>query len=53
MDSSTLDDLTVTTDSTVAVNDIVIIEGKLELDKDYGYGYVYPIILEDAKLTKD
>lgn len=53
MDSSTLDDLTVTTDSTVAINDIVIIEGKLELDKDYGYGYVYPIILEDAKLTKD
>jgi hypothetical protein len=52
-DSSTPDDLTVTTDGTAAINDIVIIEGKLELDKDYGYGYKYPIILEDAKLTKE
>lgn len=52
-DSSTLDDLTVTTDSTVAIDDVVIIEGKLELDKDYGYGYVYPVILEDTKITKN
>jgi len=52
-DSSTPDDLTVTTDGTAAINDIVIVEGKLELDKDYGYGYKYPIILEDAKLTKE
>ena len=52
-DSSTPDDLTVTTDGTAAINDIVIIEGKLELDKDYGYGYKYPIILEDAKLTQE
>lgn len=52
-DSSTPDDLTITTDGTVAINDIVIIEGKLGLDKDYGYGYKYPIILEDAKLTKE
>ena len=51
-DSSTLDDLTVITDSTVAIDDVVILEGKLELDKDYGYGYVYPVILEDAKITK-
>jgi len=52
-DSSTLDDLTVTTDSAVAVDDVVIIEGKLELDKDYGYGYVYPVILEDAEIKKE
>ena len=52
-DSSTLDDLTVTADSTVAIDDVVIIEGKLELDKDYGYGYVYPVILKDAKITKE
>lgn len=51
-DSSTLDDLTVTTDSTVEIDDVVIIEGKLELDKDYGYGYVYSVIMEDAKITK-
>ena len=52
-DSSTLDDLTATSDSTVAIDDVVILEGKLELDKDYGYGYVYPVILEDAKITKN
>ena len=52
-DSSTRDDLTVTTASTAAVDDILVIEGKLELDKDYGYGYVYPVILEDAKITKE
>ncbi|MCW9024313.1 MAG: DNA-binding protein [Gammaproteobacteria bacterium] len=52
-DSSTLDDLTVTTDDTVAVDDIVIIEGKLKLDKDYSYGYVYPVIVEDATVIKE
>lgn len=52
-DSSTLADLTVITKSTVAIDDVVVLEGKLELDKDYGYGYVYPVILEDAKITKN
>jgi len=51
-DSST-DDLTITTDSRVEVGDIVVISGKLELDKDFGYGYVYPVIVEDAKVTKE
>jgi len=50
---SSAGDLTVTTDATVAINDVVIIEGELELDKDYGSGYVYPVILEDAKITKE
>jgi len=31
----------------------VIIEGKLALDKDFGYGYVYPLIVEDASVTKE
>ncbi len=52
-DSSTADDLTVTTDSTVAIDDIVVVEGKLTLDKDYSYGYFYPVLLEDAKITKE
>ena len=52
-DSSTLDDLTVTSQDTVAVGDIVISEGKLELDKDYNYGYFYPVILEGATVTKE
>ncbi|MGB5602697.1 MAG: hypothetical protein WBO14_09670 [Gammaproteobacteria bacterium] len=52
-DSSTLDDLTVTSDSTVAVDDVVVIEGKLALDKDFGYGYVYPLIVQDASVKKE
>jgi hypothetical protein len=52
-DSSTLDDLTITTDSTAAINAVVVIEGKLALDRDFGYGYVYPLIVEDASLTRE
>ncbi len=53
MDSSTQDDLTVTTSSSVAIDDVVVVEGVIELEKDFGYGYVYPVIMEDAKLTKE
>ena len=52
-DSSGAANLTVTTDATVAINDVVIVEGKLGLDRDYGYGYVYPVILQDARITKE
>jgi hypothetical protein len=52
-DSSTLDDLTVTSASAAAVGDVVIAEGKLELDKDYKYGYLYPVIIESATITQE
>jgi hypothetical protein len=52
-DNSSPEDLTVTTADTVTVGDIVIIKGTLEVDKDYNYGYFYPVILEDAKVKKD
>ncbi len=52
-DSSGFEDITITTDKTVAVGDIVIVEGKLELDKDFSYGYIYPVILQDANVTKE
>jgi len=52
-DSSTQDDLTITTDSTAAIDAVVVVEGKLALDKDYGYGYVYTLIVEDASVTKE
>jgi len=52
-DSSSLDDLTVITKDTTAVGDVVITEGKLELDKDYNYGYFYPVIMEDATIIKE
>lgn len=52
-DSSTVDDLTATTSSTVAVGDMVIVKGRLELDRDYGYGYVYPVIVDDSHISKE
>jgi hypothetical protein len=52
-DSSSLEDLTVTTSNTAAVGDIVIAEGNLEQDKDYGSNYFYPVIMEDATVTKE
>lgn len=46
-------DITVTTlDSSAAVGDTVLIKGKVSLDRDFGAGYVYPIIIEDAKVSK-
>jgi hypothetical protein len=45
-------DLTVTTDEKAAVGDVVIVKGTVRVDKDFGAGYAYPVIVEDAKLTK-
>ena len=53
IDNSTHDALTVTTSSVATIDDIVIVEGRLELDKDYGYGYVYPLILQNATVTTE
>ncbi len=44
-------DLTVTTDITANVGDMVLVNGPLTLDKDFGYGYQYNVIIEDAKIT--
>lgn len=46
-------DLTVTTSDVVAVGDIVVVEGSLTLNKDFGAGYQYSAIIEGAKLTKE
>jgi hypothetical protein len=45
-------DLTITTEGHVVVGEIVIFEGKLSLDKDFGYGYSYNVLLEDAKFVQ-
>ena len=44
-------DLTVTTDVTANTGDTVLISGTLSLDKDFGYGYAYGVIIEDADVT--
>lgn len=45
-------DLTVTTPDEVKVDDMVTFEGTISLKKDFGYGYFYEVIMEDAKLVK-
>jgi hypothetical protein len=45
-------DLTVTTATDVAMGDVVIAKGTLAVDRDFGAGYVYPVIVEDAKVSK-
>lgn len=52
-DSSGPDDLTITTDSSAILDDVILIEGTLNLDKDFGYGYIYPLIVEDARILKN
>jgi hypothetical protein len=46
-------DLVVTADKDVKVGDIIIAEGKLSVDKDFGAGYFFPVIIEDATITED
>lgn len=43
-------DITITTNDVVNVNDIATFEGAVILDKDFGYGYAYDVLVEEAKL---
>jgi hypothetical protein len=45
-------DLTVTTIEVVEVGAVVTFEGVLAVDKDFGYGYKYDVILEESKIIK-
>ncbi|MCK4509911.1 MAG: DNA-binding protein [Desulfuromonadales bacterium] len=44
-------DLTVTTSAMAKKGDTVVISGVLVIDKDFGYGYAYDVIIEDAEVT--
>lgn len=44
-------DLTVTTMATPKVGDLVLVTGTLKLDRDFGGGYKYALIVEDAKVV--
>ena len=50
-DSSTKGDLTITGKADVALGDVILAEGRIVLNKDFGYGYVYKIMMEDAKVV--
>jgi len=45
-------DLTITTQENVEINEVVAFEGIINLSKDFGAGYVYEVIMEDAVITK-
>jgi hypothetical protein len=45
-------DLTVTTMDEAKVGEIVTVKGLVRADKNFGAGYAYPVIVEDAKVAK-
>jgi ribosomal protein S17 len=44
-------DLMVTSDSKAKVGDTVLVTGKVVVNRDFGSGYKWPVMIEDAKLT--
>ncbi|MBL0212098.1 MAG: nucleotide-binding protein [Holophagaceae bacterium] len=44
-------DLTITTQGTAKVGDVVLVKGIVRVNKDFGSGYTYAVIVEDAKLS--
>jgi len=44
-------DLLVTSDTPAKVGQTIIAEGKVIVDKDFGAGYFYPVLLENSKIT--
>ncbi|MBL9211938.1 MAG: hypothetical protein JNL92_15880 [Opitutaceae bacterium] len=44
-------DLTVTTSGTAKVGDLVLVTGVLSVDRDFGSGYKYGLIVEDANVA--
>ncbi|MBI2966492.1 MAG: hypothetical protein HYY40_01595 [Bacteroidetes bacterium] len=45
-------DLTATTNFETKVGDIITLQGIIALDQDFGYGYAYELLMQDAKLVK-
>jgi hypothetical protein len=45
-------DLTITSQDTAEVGDEVVVSGTITVDKDFGAGYTYPILLEQASVSK-
>ena len=45
-------DLTLTTAAEVKLGDVVTVKGKVTLNKDFGAGYFYTIIVEDTEIIK-
>ncbi|MEJ2196200.1 MAG: hypothetical protein P8X73_15255 [Ignavibacteriaceae bacterium] len=46
-------DLLVTSNDAASVGDVIIAEGIISLDKDFGAGYFYTVVLENSKISKE
>lgn len=46
-------DLTITTALELVEGDVVTLSGKIALNKDFGYGYFYDILMEEAKFIEE
>jgi hypothetical protein len=44
-------DLTITTSTPAAVGDTVVVTGNVSINRDFGAGYKYSVIIEDAQVT--
>ena len=51
-DASTDKDITMTTKEKFKVGDVVKIEGTIAVDKDFGFGYYYKVLIENGKRIK-
>jgi len=49
-ESNGLFDITVTTNDSTKVGNVVTFEGTITLKKDFGYGYFYEVLVENGKL---
>jgi hypothetical protein len=45
-------DLTVTTDDIVELGEVVIVHGVVKKDRDFGHSYQYPVIVEQAEISR-
>ncbi|NDD27976.1 MAG: hypothetical protein EB084_06895 [Proteobacteria bacterium] len=51
-DTDKTNDLVVTTRDEANVGDAITVTGVVHTDKDVGAGYTYPVLVEDAKVTR-
>ena len=45
--------MTITTPATTAVGEVILVEGTLAVDKDFGAGYRYDALVENATVTHE
>jgi hypothetical protein len=51
--SSGADDLTITSSDAAEVGTTVLVRGKVAVNKDFGFGYRYDVLVEDSMITPE